>query len=534
MKACFSQMGTRLMTEQAPLLLALDNGTQSVRAMLFSLRGDLVAKTQIQLEAYVSPQPGWAEHDPEDYWLNLCRACQELKMKHPQDFARIGGASITTQRATIVCTDEEGRALRPAIVWLDKRQVEPPPMTTRAGKAMALASKVIGAGETLDYLRRKAESNWIRTHEPQIWRKTRKVLTLAGYLTKRLVGQFVDSVSCQVGFLPFDYKGLKWPDHYNWRCDAMGITLDKLPKLVQPGTPLGAITEGAAKQSGLPEGLTLFASAGDKACEVLGSGCMQSDIACLSYGTTATVNTTTKTYFEPIALLPSYPAAMPKAYTTEISIYRGYWMVSWFKKEFGLAEVQRAHDLGVTPESLFEALLDETPPGADGLILQPYWSPGIRTPGPEARGGLIGFSDVHTRAHVYRAMLEGIAYGLREGCEHIEKKSGVRVRKLRVSGGGAQSDAALQLTADIFNLPTERPHTYETSGLGAAINVAIGMGLYVSYEAALSAMTRSGEVFQPNPRHVAIYERMYRDVYQPMYDRVKPLYMALRKLGLGR
>ena len=261
---------------------------------------------------------------------------------------------------------------------------------------------------------------------------------------------------------------------------------------------------------------------------------MQSDIACLSYGTTATVNTTTKTYFEPIALLPSYPAAMPKAYTTEISIYRGYWMVSWFKKEFGLAEVQRAHDLGGTPDSLFEALLDETPPGADGLILQPYWSPGIRTPGPEARGGLIGFSDVHTRAHVYRAMLEGIAYGLREGCEHIEKKSGVRVRKLRVSGGGAQSDAALQLTADIFNLPTERPHTYETSGLGAAINVAIGMGLYVSYEAALSAMTRSGEIFQPNPRHVAIYERMYRDVYQPMYDRVKPLYMALRKLGLGR
>ena len=149
---------------------------------------------------------------------------------------------------------------------------------------------------------------------------------------------------------------------------------------------------------------------------------MQSDIACLSYGTTATVNTTTTTYFEPIPLLPSYPAAIPDAYTTEISIYRGYWMVSWFREQFGLAEVERAKAMGVAPESLFDDLIHGTPPGADGLVLQPYWSPGIRNPGPEARGALIGFSDVHTRAHVYRAMLEGIAFGLREGCEHIEKR----------------------------------------------------------------------------------------------------------------
>ena len=522
------------MTEKAPLLLALDNGTQSVRAMLFDLDGNLVAKSQIQLEAYVSPNPGWAEHDPEDYWKNLCLACRQLQEAHPTVFSRIAGASITTQRGTFLCTDSHGNALRPAIVWLDQRQVEPPPMTTPAGKGMDLITRIAGEKETLDYLRKNAESNWIRVHQPAIWAQTEKVLTLAGYLTRRLVGRFVDSVACQVGFFPFDYKRLKWPDSYNWRCDAMGISLDKLPQLIKPGRALGSITPEASSATGLPEGLTLFASAGDKACEVLGSGCLDPDIACLSYGTTATVNTTTKKYFEPIPLLPSYPAAIPDGYTTEISIYRGYWMVSWFREQFGLAEVERAKAIGVAPESLFDDLINDTPPGADGLVLQPYWSPGIRNPGPEARGALIGFSDMHTRAHVYRAMLEGIAFGLREGCEHIEKRSGVKVRKLRVSGGGAQSDAALQLTADIFNLTVERPHTHETSGLGAAMNAAVGLGLHRNYETALSAMTRSSERFEPNPMHVQTYQHIFKEVYVPMYDRLKPLYTALSALGLGR
>ena len=401
------------MTE--PLFLALDNGTQSTRAMLFDLKGNLVAKSQISLEPYVSPQPGWAEHDAEDYWQKLCEACQSLKASSPKAFEQIVGVSVTTQRGTLICTDRQGQALRPAIVWLDQRQVEPPPMTTPMGKAMAVGTRLVGEKETLDYLRKNAESNWIRTHEPDVWAKTDKVLTLAGYLTRRLVGHFVDSLACQVGFFPFDYKRLRWPKFYNWRCDAMGISLKQLPTLVKPGQQLGCLTETAAKLTGLPEGIPLFASAGDKACEVLGSGCLQSDIACLSYGTTATINTTTKNYFEPIPLLPSYPAVIPDAYTTEVSIYRGYWMVSWFKREFGLAEVQRSEAEGGTPERLFEELLKSTPPGADGLVLQPYWSPGIRVPGPEARGAMIGFNDVHTRAHVYRAMLEGIAFGLREG-----------------------------------------------------------------------------------------------------------------------
>ncbi len=132
-----------------------------------------------------------------------------------------------------------------------------------------------------------------------------------------------------------------------------------------------------------------------------------------------------------------------------------------------------------------------------GLTLQPYWSPGIREPGLEAKGAMIGFGDVHTRAHIYRAILEGLAYALRQGKERIEKRSGTPIVRLRVAGGGSQSDAAMQLTADIFGLPAERPHVYEASGLGAAIDCAVGLGLYPDVASAVAGMTRVGRVFLP-------------------------------------
>ena len=135
-----------------------------------------------------------------------------------------------------------------------------------------------------------------------------------------------------------------------------------------------------------------------------------------------------------------------------------------------------------------------------GLMLQPYWSPGVRVPGPEAKGAVIGLGDVHTRAHLYRAIIEGLAYALREGGERAAARAKVPIRELRVSGGGAQSPAAVQLTADIFGLPTGRPHTHETSGLGAAIDAAVGLGLHPSFEAAVGEMTRLVETRDPDPR----------------------------------
>ncbi len=151
-------------------------------------------------------------------------------------------------------------------------------------------------------------------------------------------------------------------------------------------------------------------------------------------------------------------------------------------------------------------------------------------PGPEAKGAIIGFGDVHTRAHIYRAMLEGLAYALREGKERIERRSRVPITELRVSGGGSQSNAAMQLTADVFGLPTARPHIYETSGLGAAIDAAVGLGLHPDFDTAVREMTRVGEVFTPNPTTRDIYDGLYHRVYKQMYGRLKPLYEEIREI----
>ena len=205
-------------------------------------------------------------------------------------------------------------------------------------------------------------------------------------------------------------------------------------------------------------------------------------------------------------------------------------MVTWFKEEFGYQEQQEAEKRGVAPEVLFDRLVEKIPPGSMGLVLQPYWTPGVRLPGPEAKGGIIGFGDVHTRAHLYRAILEGLAYALREGKEGIERRTGIPITSLRVSGGGSQSRIAMQLTADVFGLPAIRPHIYETSGLGAAIDAAYGLDLHTDFKTAVSAMTRVGEVFEPNIKSHHIYDALYRDIYKIMYNRLKPLYERIREI----
>jgi len=329
-------------------ILALDNGTQSV--------------------PYVSPKPGWAEQDPEYYWHSLCQACHALWQQTDVPREAIAGVALTTQRATMVNVDATGRPLRPAIVWLDQRRTEG---LKPVGGIWGLLFRLAGMSETVAYLQAEAEANWIRTHQPDIWRKTHKYLLLSGYLTYRLTGRFVDSVGCQVGYLPFDYKRRSWARAWDWKWRAVPMDPSLLPELVPPAAPLGSITGPASEATGIPKGLPLIAAAADKACEVIGAGGLYPHIGCLSYGTTATINTTHRRYIEVIPLIPPYPSAVPGHYSLEIQIYRGFWMVSWFKEEFGHLERWLANERGVEPDgdrlwrrSYTCALLPRDPGGA--------------------------------------------------------------------------------------------------------------------------------------------------------------------------
>jgi sugar (pentulose or hexulose) kinase len=512
------------MAMPAPYILSIDNGTQSVRALLFDLKGDLVAKAQVHLQPYYSDQPGWAEHSADGYWAAVCTACQQLWSESGVDKSNVKGVAVTTQRGTVINLDAEGKPLRPAITWLDQRRTDTVPAIGPLWRAAFRLARVDG---TINYFRREAEINWIAAHQPEIWRKTHKVLLLSGFLNYRLCGRYVDSTGSQVAYLPFDYKKHKWAGARDWKWQALAVTRAMLPELVAPGTVIGAITAEAAQATGIPAGTPLLAAAADKACEVIGAGCLAPHIGCLSFGTTATINTTNTKYIEVTPFIPPYPSAVPGAYSTEVQIFRGYWMVNWFKEQFGQLEQAAAAEKGTAPEALFDRLVNAVPPGSMGLMLQPYWSPGIKVPGPEAKGAMIGFGDVHTRAHMYRAILEGLTYALREGMERIEKRGGVRVTELRIAGGGSQSDAAMQLSADIFGLPAARAHVYETSGLGAAIAAAVGLGLHADFASAIQAMTRPGRVFHPVEANRKTYDQLYRRVYLKMYRRLQPMYAEI-------
>ncbi|MDT9001482.1 FGGY-family carbohydrate kinase [Paucibacter sp. APW11] len=509
------------------LLLAIDCGTQSVRALLIDARGQIVAKCQQAFDDYQSHQEGWLEHDAEGFWTAASAVCRGLWVQHAALKSAVKGVVVTTQRGTVVPVDAAGQALRPFIIWLDQRRALKRP---RFSLPWQIAFKAAGVGRTLDYFSREAEINWIAENEPELHGRIHKLLLVSGWLNYKLTGRYADSVGSQVGYLPFDFKRQTWAASWDWKWQALAVRREQLPELVPVGSPIGGLTRAAAAATGLDEGLPVIAAAADKACEILGAGAITPDIGALSYGTTATIDITTPRYIEATPFVPPYPAVLPGQYNSEVQIFRGYWMVSWFKEQFGHPEREAALGEGVAPEALFDRLVAAVPPGSQGLMLQPYWTPGIRQPGPDARGAVIGFSDVHTRAHLYRAILEGLAYALREGLEKIEAKSRVRVRSLRVSGGGSQSDAAMQLTADIFQLPTARPHTYETSGLGAAIAGAVGLGLHRDFPTAVAAMTRLGRSFEPDAGHAALYEQLYQRVYKKMYARLEPLYTELQQI----
>ena len=506
-------------------LLSIDCGTQSLRALIFSLTGDLLARAQIEYEPYFSVKPGWAEQDPEIFWDSLCRACRRLQIEEPDHFAAVAGVGVTSQRASMVSVEKNGIPLRPTIIWLDQRKAWPPFVPP---KILTPVLKLINMEESLRLIQAEGKCNWIRQNQPDIWAATYKYLQISGFLNFRLTGVFADSAASQIGHIPFNYKKIRWAKKMELPSLLFPVEAEKLPEIVAPGQLLGKITSAAAAATGLTEGISVIACGSDKGCETIGAGVIDQTMASLSFGTTATVQTTTGRYFEPIRFMPPYPAPIPGYYNPEVEIFRGFWMISWFKNEFAYEEVLKAKEQGIPAEVVLNRHLVNTVPGSMGLVVQPYWSPGFNH--PSAKGAMIGFGDVHTKGHIYRAVIEGLGFALRDGLQRMEKAGKTPVRAAAVSGGASQSDEICKIMADIFNLPMVRGKTHETSGLGAAIVTAVGLGLYPSFQEAITGMVTHQVRFEPDPEAVTIYDRLYHRVYQRMYAALSPLYKDIREI----
>jgi len=507
------------------LILAIDVGTQSVRAALVDLAGAIHHLVKKPIEPYFSTHPGWAEQQPELYWQTLCQACREV-LDAGGSTSRVVAVTLTTQRSTLVNVDRDGNALRPAIVWLDARKADATKLIPRLAVPFL---KAAGIHQFVEYVTQYCRSNWIRQNEPAIWEQTHKFLFLSGYLTHRLTGEFRDSTGNIIGAVPFDVRKSDWAGNRDPRWKLFPIEQEKLPELVGPTELLGHVTKTAQQETGIPAGLPMIAASNDKACDIIGAGCLTPERACISFGTTATLNTQNRKYVELMPFFPAYPSAIPSQFYSEVTVVRGLWMVSWFKEEFGLQERQQALETHVTPEELLEKLLKDVPPGSMGLVCQPYWTPGPDVPSC-TRGAVIGFSDIHNRAYLYRAIVEGLVFALRQGAELTQKKNKVAITEVVATGGGSKSDSIMQITADIFGLTVQRPHTSETSIVGAGINAAVGLGFYPGFDAAVAAMTRVGGVFTPINENRQIYEEIYRRVYLKMHGRLLPLYRQVQAI----
>ena len=502
------------------LILAIDFGTQSVRALAYTRSGECSAKHQLPIDQYQHPEPGWTEHDVEEFWSLLTASCQGL-WAQGVDPREIAAVVVTTQRATVINRDELGRPLRPAIIWTDQSRTSP---RGRLPWAWRLLFGLLRIRPIVENLEAEAEANWLERHQPELLAQTAHLLLLSGYLNYRLTGDFKDSVGSQVGYVPFDFKKQDWCADSDWKWHSMAIKRYMLPTLAAVGETLGAVTAEAAEVTDIPEGVPVIAGAADKACEVLGVGALAAGVASVSCGTTATINTTRSQYVEVVPFMPAYPAALPEHFNTEIQVFRGFWMVSWFLNQFGEAERRQAAERGVPAETLLDELLAQTEPGADGLVLQPFWNPVLGETGPEGRGSIIGFKDFHTRAHLYRALIEGLAFALRSGKERIEQRTKTAITAIRLSGGGAQSDAVTKIVADVLNLPVDRFDDCEASGRGAAMVGAAAVGWYPSIGAAGDAMAGETHRTTPDPEAAKLYEALYEGQYRPLYGKLKSLF----------
>ena len=505
-------------------VLVVDVGTQSMRGIIFDDKGNLLAKKQIKYPPYKSAEKGYVEQSAEVYFDTLCAITKQLQKDFPELLDSVIAMSVDTFRDTAVLLDENNKPIRDCILWSDQRQAH---TKQKLPLLQRFAFKLVGMDRAIVAIRKKVKTNWIQQNEPELWKRVNKVVHVSAYINYRLTGNLTDSYASTIGHLPFDFKTKKWHTKRGLLYPVYGLPIEMMIPICNPGDVIGEITQEVAELSGLKVGLKVIASGSDKGCETLGVGCVDKNVASVSFGTSASVQFSAPRYFEPEPFMPAYPSVLKNYFNPEVQIFRGYWTISWFVENFAKDLVEEAAKQGKHVEELLNEQMATVPAGCDGLVLQPFWQAGLTT--PEAKGAIIGFSDFHTRAHVYRAIVEGIDFALREGLERMARRGHHKIDFVAVSGGGAQSDLICQIAADVFNKPVRRVQTYETSGLGAAMVTFMSCGVFKDEREAVSKMVHYTDEFTPNADNVKVYDDVYKNVYYKMYKRLRKLYLNVDK-----
>jgi xylulokinase len=431
------------------------------------------------------------------------------------DHSRIAAICITHQRETFVCLDEAGAPLRPAMLWLDTRAI-----AEVEEHGTAEVHRITGKPPNPTPAWYKLL--WLARHEPDTMQRVGKVVDVQAFLVHRLTGEWATSWASAD---PLGLVDMASFDYHDGLLDAVGLRRSQLSELHPPGSVLGHLTSEVASELGLAKRLPVVAGVGDGQSAQLGTGITAPGRAYLNLGTGIVSGTFSSDYSYGVEYR-TLSAAVPGAYDLETFMGGGTYNINWFVERFSGLD-SRVLGLELTPEQVLETAAAQLPPGADGLLALPYWA-GALTPywDYNARGVLLGMTGVHGKSHVYRALLEGIAYEQRLLTSGAEKVLEAPVEELIVLGGGSRSSVWCQILADIMQRRVDVVREAESTCLGSGMLAAAAVGVHDSIPAAAAAMSGTGKHFEPDPTTGAIYDRLY-EVYRDIYPAMRPLFARL-------
>ena len=491
-------------TASNQVVIGIDSSTQSTKAIAWDRSGRAVAVGSAPI-AMSNPRRDHFEQNPADWW-HSCRDALRACVWQIDDVGRIEALAIAHQRETVAFLDDRGEPIYPAVLWLDERSRH---NVVSLGNAVGVDTLHRLTGRHPDLTPTIYKLDWMREHEPGVFRRTACFADVQCYLVQRLAGG-----PFRTGWLSADSFGIFDMVEKRWSSpllEAIGLPADRLPLTVPPGELLGTISAGAAGETGLWEGLPIFTAGGDGAYAGLGTDCIRTGRAYVNLGT-AVVSGTWSPEYRYDRAWRTLLAAQGEGYVFENVLRTGAFLVNWFVDQF---VPQGRTDPGVF-ERLEAAALD-VPIGCDGLMIQPYWS-GVMDPywDVNARGVTFGQSGSHRTAHFYRAILEGITLDQVMRTRGMEAASGRKIDHYVAIGGGAGSPLWRQMLADASGLPVLVSDTVEASALGAGMTAAFGAGWFPSIAAAAHAMTGDTKAVEPDPRAGGRYNgllEIYGDAY---------------------
>jgi xylulokinase len=489
--------------------LGIDVGTGGSRAVLIDSEGTVTASATVEHAPFASPEIGWAEQDARDWWRASAEAIRRVLASSENVKAdEIDAIGLSGQMHGAVFLSERDEVLRPSIIWCDQRtEKQCRELTERVGaeKLIELVSNPALTNFTL------TKMLWARENEPEIWNQTRSVLLPKDYVRFRLTGDKATDVADASGTLMLDVQNRKWSSEI---MSAVGMSENLLPQLYESAEITGTISAGCAAETGLKEGTPVIAGAGDNAAGAIGMGIARVGSVSATIGTSGVIFAVTdKPSIDLKGRIHTFCHAVPNRWhNTGVTQAAGL-SFRWFRDNFAADE---------SYEDLVEAAA-KTPAGADNLLWTPYLM-GERTPhiDPHARASLIGLTASHTKAHVIRAILEGVAFSLRDSIE-IFKELDIPVGTIRLGGGGARSRLWRQIQADVYGQPVETIAAEEGAAYGAALLAGVGAGAWTTIDEACDNAIRVAGRIEPNPESVEILNRRYR-AYQTIYPSLRSIF----------